>query len=77
VAEEDSILADEWRTFKRVLPKDLHELLKSFEADVSSEIRSSGEGIGGSVEVLTIITRYLDEHRAELKQLASEWKAES
>ena len=67
------VAEDEWRTFKRVLPRDVHELLKSFEADVADEIRTSAQGIGGSVQVWSVITRFLDEHREALRQMAKEW----
>jgi hypothetical protein len=73
----DVIVAeDEWRTFKRVLPRDVHELLKSFEADVAHEIGTGLVGIGGSVQIWSIITRFLDEHREALKQMAKEWTGE-
>lgn len=71
------VAADEWRTFRRVLPRDVHELLKSFEADVARELGTSGEGLGGSVAIWTVISRFLDIHREELQELAREFVEEN
>jgi hypothetical protein len=74
--EIESIVAtDEWRSFKRVLPRDLHEELKRFEAIVGAEIGQS-VSLGAAVAIWSIIVHFLRENEAELVQCAKEWAGE-
>jgi hypothetical protein len=80
IAEATVITKDEWRvhriaSYSRTLPRDVHELLTDIEIMVANVLgsRSGNYSLNRSVEVLTIISRFLDEHRPELKALAKEW----
>jgi hypothetical protein len=76
---DPTITSDEWRTFKRVLPRDVHEEMKYFEELVAthSGIPPRFQGIGDSVSVWSILVHALRLHEADLIQLAEEWKKES
>ena len=45
--------------------------------DVARELGTSGEGLGGSVAIWTVISRFLDIHREELQELAREFVEEN
>lgn len=70
---ENVIDADEWRTIKRVLPRDLYMEWMDFEAVVGEEIGSS-VSLGASVAIWSILTHLVREHKEELRQLAREWR---
>lgn len=80
ISEATEIGKDEWRTYKRAdykrtLPRDVHELLEDIEMMVANVLGSKSRDYshGRSVEVLTVIVRFLDEHRDQLKAIAEEW----
>lgn len=72
------IESDEWRTWRRVLPRDVYEELKRFEHLVAehSGLPPRFEGIGASVSVWSILCHCLRENEAELMILAQEWRDE-
>jgi hypothetical protein len=74
-----SIEKDEWRTFKRVLPRDVHEELKRFEELVAqySGLPPKFEGIGASVSVWSIICEHIRNTQEDLVHLAMDWKRDS
>lgn len=72
--EDVTVATDTWRTIKRVLPRDIYELIKSIESDIADAAGVGHMALGASVTVWTVISRYLDEHRAELKMWAEDWK---
>jgi hypothetical protein len=79
---------DEWRVYKRadyhrVLPRDVHEVLESVEMFVANILgtRARNYSHGRSVEVLTILTHYLDEAKNEppkqsLREMAEDWSTD-
>lgn len=80
LAEATEITRDEWRVhriadYQRTLPRDIHEMLTGVEMDVARILGSKSRdyALGRSVEVLTVIVHFLNEHREELKQKAEEW----
>lgn len=75
---DPTINDDSWRTFKRVLPKDVHEEMKYFEELVAthSGIPPRFQGIGQCVSVWSVIVHQLRASEQELIQLAKEWKGE-
>lgn len=66
----------EWRTWKRVLPRDVYEELKRFEELVAmhSGLPSRFQGIGPCVSVWSVICHQLRASEADLVQLAKEWR---
>jgi hypothetical protein len=73
--DHPAIEEDSWRTFKRVLPRDIHQELKRFEELVAthSGLPPRFEGIGASVTVWTILCHALRNCEPEIVQLAREW----
>ena len=73
---DPTINDDFWRTFKRVLPLDVHEEMKYFEELVAmhSGIPARFQGVGNSVSVWSVITQHLRLTEAHLIELAKEWR---
>lgn len=69
---------DEWRTWHRVMPKDVYDELKYFEELVAehSGIPPRFQGIGQCVSVWSVICHELRNREAELIALAQEWKGQ-
>lgn len=78
MATDPTIENDDWRTFKRVLPKDVHEEMKYFEELVAehSGIPSRFQSVGHCVSVWSIIVHQLRASEMDLIQLAKEWKSD-
>jgi hypothetical protein len=76
---DPTINDDSWRTFKRVLPKDVHEEMKYFEELVAthSGIPPRFQGIGHSVSVWAVICHHLRSTEEGLVQMAKDWKGEN
>lgn len=70
------VAADEWRTIKRVLPRDIYEAIKGFEQAIGREI-GGVESIGSSVQIWTVLCQFLREHEPALIEMAREWKESS
>jgi len=73
---EPTINDDSWRTFKRVLPRDVHEEMKYFEELVAthSGIPPRFQGIGHCVSVWAVIVHHLRNTEDGLVQMAKDWK---
>jgi hypothetical protein len=73
---DPTIENDEWRTFKRVLPLDVHEQMKYFEELVAahSGIPARFQGIGNCVSVWSIICHLIRSYEPELMVMAEEWR---
>ena len=79
MSDTEVIVTDDkaWATLKRVLPRDLYNIVKDSEQLVGEEIGNIGEGVGGSIQIWIVITRLLYEHREELRQLAKDFVEEN
>lgn len=78
-ATDPTINDDSWRTFKRVLPKDVHEEMKYFEALAAehSGIPPRFQGVGNCVSVWSILMHTLRQFEPEVIRYAEDWKADS
>jgi hypothetical protein len=70
---ENIVAGDRWATLKRVIPHDIYDEVVRFESLVAQEIGCGETGIGGSVQIWSVITHFLRENEPELIECAKDW----
>jgi hypothetical protein len=70
---EVTVASDEWRTLKRVLPKDVYDIFIEAERAIAEEQNIGTEALGSSVQVYTTLAHFLLENMEHLRAKAREF----